>query len=205
VDNPGPVVGLLSSAGAAASITMRLGHALGCWTVLARTPGRFGCDAREQSRPISTSVPSLAASGVIARMRPVMTLFNVGNPVTFGVFFTRCQASSVRSIFTSTYPGKNLCSELIFRPRLTATGPILGSRRATIRTVSASCRRRPGQSLDVTIVLNQTSWSSSSRATKSLRNRTYFLLAVPNQLGVAYNAHIIETILTLVAPGLGWR
>ena len=24
------------------------------------------------------------------------------NPVTFGVFFTRCQASSVRSIFTST-------------------------------------------------------------------------------------------------------
>jgi hypothetical protein len=31
------------------------------------------------------------------------------------------------------------------------------------------------------------------------------LLAVPNQLGVAYNARIIETILTLVAPGLGWR
>jgi alkanesulfonate monooxygenase SsuD/methylene tetrahydromethanopterin reductase-like flavin-dependent oxidoreductase (luciferase family) len=31
------------------------------------------------------------------------------------------------------------------------------------------------------------------------------LLAVPNQLGVAYNAHIIEAILTQVAPGLGWR
>jgi len=31
------------------------------------------------------------------------------------------------------------------------------------------------------------------------------LLAVPNQLGVAYNAHIIEAILTHVAPGLGWR
>jgi alkanesulfonate monooxygenase SsuD/methylene tetrahydromethanopterin reductase-like flavin-dependent oxidoreductase (luciferase family) len=31
------------------------------------------------------------------------------------------------------------------------------------------------------------------------------LLAVPNQLGVAYNAHIIESILTHVAPGLGWR
>jgi alkanesulfonate monooxygenase SsuD/methylene tetrahydromethanopterin reductase-like flavin-dependent oxidoreductase (luciferase family) len=31
------------------------------------------------------------------------------------------------------------------------------------------------------------------------------LLAVPNQLGVAYNAHIIETILTVVAPALGWR
>jgi hypothetical protein len=28
---------------------------------------------------------------------------------------------------------------------------------------------------------------------------------VPNQLGVEYNAHVIETILTHVAPGLGWR
>jgi alkanesulfonate monooxygenase SsuD/methylene tetrahydromethanopterin reductase-like flavin-dependent oxidoreductase (luciferase family) len=31
------------------------------------------------------------------------------------------------------------------------------------------------------------------------------LLTVPNQLGVDYNAHVIETILTHVAPGLGWR
>lgn len=31
------------------------------------------------------------------------------------------------------------------------------------------------------------------------------LLTVPNQLGVAYNAHVIETILKEVAPGLGWR
>jgi alkanesulfonate monooxygenase SsuD/methylene tetrahydromethanopterin reductase-like flavin-dependent oxidoreductase (luciferase family) len=31
------------------------------------------------------------------------------------------------------------------------------------------------------------------------------LLTVPNQLGVDYNAHVIETILTQVAPGLGWR
>jgi len=30
-------------------------------------------------------------------------------------------------------------------------------------------------------------------------------LTVPNQLGVAYNAHLIESILTHVAPGLGWR
>ena len=28
---------------------------------------------------------------------------------------------------------------------------------------------------------------------------------VPNQLGVAYNAHVIEAILTHVAPTLGWR
>jgi alkanesulfonate monooxygenase SsuD/methylene tetrahydromethanopterin reductase-like flavin-dependent oxidoreductase (luciferase family) len=31
------------------------------------------------------------------------------------------------------------------------------------------------------------------------------LLTIPNQLGVAYNAHVVEGILTHVAPALGWR
>jgi alkanesulfonate monooxygenase SsuD/methylene tetrahydromethanopterin reductase-like flavin-dependent oxidoreductase (luciferase family) len=31
------------------------------------------------------------------------------------------------------------------------------------------------------------------------------LLTVPNQLGVDYNAHVIDAILKHVAPGLGWR
>src|ERR1700742_78580 len=31
------------------------------------------------------------------------------------------------------------------------------------------------------------------------------LLTVPNQLGVDYNAHVLESILTQVAPELGWR
>jgi alkanesulfonate monooxygenase SsuD/methylene tetrahydromethanopterin reductase-like flavin-dependent oxidoreductase (luciferase family) len=31
------------------------------------------------------------------------------------------------------------------------------------------------------------------------------LLTVPNQLGVDYNIHVIESILTHVAPALGWR
>ena len=31
------------------------------------------------------------------------------------------------------------------------------------------------------------------------------LLTVPNQLGVDYNAHVLEAILKYVAPGLGWR
>jgi len=31
------------------------------------------------------------------------------------------------------------------------------------------------------------------------------LLTVPNQLGVEYNAHVIEAILKYVAPELGWR
>jgi hypothetical protein len=31
------------------------------------------------------------------------------------------------------------------------------------------------------------------------------MLTVPNQLGVDYNAHAIESILKRVAPDLGWR
>jgi hypothetical protein len=31
------------------------------------------------------------------------------------------------------------------------------------------------------------------------------LLTIPNQLGVDYCAHVIESILTHVAPELGWR
>ncbi len=31
------------------------------------------------------------------------------------------------------------------------------------------------------------------------------LLTVPNQLGVEYNAHAVESILRFVAPDLGWR
>ncbi len=31
------------------------------------------------------------------------------------------------------------------------------------------------------------------------------LLTVPNQLGVEYNAHVIEAILKHVAPAMGWR
>ena len=31
------------------------------------------------------------------------------------------------------------------------------------------------------------------------------LLTVPNQLGVDYNAHVLESVLTHLAPELGWR
>jgi hypothetical protein len=30
-------------------------------------------------------------------------------------------------------------------------------------------------------------------------------LVVPSQLGVVYNVHVLEAILTSVAPALGWR
>jgi alkanesulfonate monooxygenase SsuD/methylene tetrahydromethanopterin reductase-like flavin-dependent oxidoreductase (luciferase family) len=31
------------------------------------------------------------------------------------------------------------------------------------------------------------------------------LLTIPNQLGVDYNAHLLDSVLRLVAPELGWR
>jgi hypothetical protein len=31
------------------------------------------------------------------------------------------------------------------------------------------------------------------------------LLTIPNQLGVDYNAHVMESVLRHVAPELGWR
>ena len=34
---------------------------------------------------------------------------------------------------------------------------------------------------------------------------TTLLLTIPNQLGVNYNAHVLESILKYVAPELGWR
>jgi len=43
------------------------------------------------------------------------------------------------------------------------------------------------------------------RGDEAIAEADTLLLTVPNQLGVDYNAHVIEAILTHVAPGLGWR
>jgi alkanesulfonate monooxygenase SsuD/methylene tetrahydromethanopterin reductase-like flavin-dependent oxidoreductase (luciferase family) len=43
------------------------------------------------------------------------------------------------------------------------------------------------------------------RKDEAIAEADTLLLTVPNQLGVAYNAHVIEAMMTLVAPALGWR
>ena len=43
------------------------------------------------------------------------------------------------------------------------------------------------------------------RADEGIAEADTLLLTVPNQLGVEYNAHVIESVVKLVAPGLGWR
>ena len=44
-----------------------------------------------------------------------------------------------------------------------------------------------------------------ARNDEAIAEADTLLLTVPNQLGVDYNAHVIEAILKHVAPGLGWR
>ncbi|MET0313440.1 MAG: LLM class flavin-dependent oxidoreductase [Hansschlegelia sp.] len=43
------------------------------------------------------------------------------------------------------------------------------------------------------------------KADEAIAEADTLLLTVPNQLGVAYNAHVIDAILKHVAPALGWR
>jgi alkanesulfonate monooxygenase SsuD/methylene tetrahydromethanopterin reductase-like flavin-dependent oxidoreductase (luciferase family) len=43
------------------------------------------------------------------------------------------------------------------------------------------------------------------RKDEAIAEADTLLLTIPNQLGVAYNAHVMEAILTAVAPALGWR
>jgi alkanesulfonate monooxygenase SsuD/methylene tetrahydromethanopterin reductase-like flavin-dependent oxidoreductase (luciferase family) len=43
------------------------------------------------------------------------------------------------------------------------------------------------------------------RTDEGIQEADTVLLTVPNQLGVAYNAHVIESVVKYVAPALGWR
>jgi alkanesulfonate monooxygenase SsuD/methylene tetrahydromethanopterin reductase-like flavin-dependent oxidoreductase (luciferase family) len=43
------------------------------------------------------------------------------------------------------------------------------------------------------------------RKDEAITEADTILLTIPNQLGVAYNAHVMEAILGHVAPALGWR
>jgi alkanesulfonate monooxygenase SsuD/methylene tetrahydromethanopterin reductase-like flavin-dependent oxidoreductase (luciferase family) len=43
------------------------------------------------------------------------------------------------------------------------------------------------------------------RKDEAIAEADTLLLTVPNQLGVAYNTHVMEAVLKTVAPSLGWR
>ena len=85
------------------------------------------------------------------------------------------------------------------RPRL------LRARRRAIRTRSATSTRTRARSSAARTPPSPTCSSSSSPADEAIAAADTLLLTVPNQLGVDYNAHVIESILKYVAPELGWR
>jgi len=43
------------------------------------------------------------------------------------------------------------------------------------------------------------------RKDEAIAEADTLLLTIPNQLGVAYNVHVMEAILTTIAPALSWR
>ena len=43
------------------------------------------------------------------------------------------------------------------------------------------------------------------RKDEAIAEADTLLLTIPNQLGVAYNAHVMEAIMTTIAPALSWR
>jgi hypothetical protein len=49
------------------------------------------------------------------------------------------------------------------------------------------------------VLIKQLAGDEAIKAADTLR------LTIPNQLGVDYNAHGLESILKYVAPELGWR
>ena len=66
-------------------------------------------------------------------------------------------------------------------------------------------RRRPGRSSGGPTPPSPTSSIEQLAGDEAIAAADTLLVTVPNQLGVAYNAHLLESILRDVAPGLGWR
>lgn len=68
-----------------------------------------------------------------------------------------------------------------------------------------------GQIDDMRAIFGRTYADEPDRLVEQLRDdeaiaeADTLLLTVPNQLGVDYNAHVLESILSHVAPELGWR
>jgi len=75
---------------------------------------------------------------------------------------------------------------------------VLGERLASGQTES-------GRGRDTEDMLHRTLLLAQRASDEAIAEADTLLLTVPNTLGVDYNVHVIESILTHVAPALGWR
>jgi alkanesulfonate monooxygenase SsuD/methylene tetrahydromethanopterin reductase-like flavin-dependent oxidoreductase (luciferase family) len=76
-----------------------------------------------------------------------------------------------------------------------------GEKRDTVGFIDASTRAIFGRSY----AAEPDALVQQLRGDEAIAEADTLLLTVPNQLGVAYNAHALEAILTTVAPALNWR
>ncbi|HEY5219828.1 MAG TPA: hypothetical protein VIJ16_08460 [Gemmatimonadaceae bacterium] len=94
--------------------------------------------------------------------------------------------------------------------------PVPNPRSLTLELEQSTCNVEDRVSfirpLDTVVaVANTIGGGSSDVLVQQLRNDEAIAAAdtlfptIPNQLSVDYNAHVIEAILTHVAPALGWR
>ena len=90
-------------------------------------------------------------------------------------------------------PARRRSRPPIFRPQPFRVGPDRLPGRADARRVRSDLCGRAGG------LVAQLAQDTAMAAADTL------LLTVPNQLGVDYNAHVIESILRHIAPELGWR
>ena len=85
-------------------------------------------------------------------------------------------------------------------------GPrVLRPRRRRAPTTSATSTRTPARSSAAPTPPNPTCWCEQLAEDEAIAEADTLLLTVPNQLGVEYNTHVLDAILTQVAPDLGWR
>ena len=94
---------------------------------------------------------------------------------------------------------QHLCAGRRSRPRL------FRGRGATVTTRSDSSTRDPRAIFGRSYAAEPDVLIEQLKKDEAIAEADTLLLTVPNQLGVAYNAHVIEAILTHVAPALGWR
>src|SRR5216683_1674563 len=94
--------------------------------------------------------------------------------------------------------------------------PIVRHGRTPGTSVSLACRSAAVSSRSSTIATARAIFGRSYAAEpdvlvkelagdEAIKAADTLLLTIPNQLGVDYNAHVLESILKYVAPELGWR
>ncbi len=74
----------------------------------------------------------------------------------------------------------------------------------TAKTISVTSRRTGAPCFGRSYAAEPDVLIDQLKGDEAIAEADTLLLTIPNQLGVAYNAHVIEAILTHVAPAMGW-